>query len=95
MFDPLNTVWKPAPTTPLCAIATTKIISSVLEEQGFPGALSSLLCGGGEIGQALVEDKRIDLISFTGSEERGRQVGVEVARRFGQSILELGGNNVS
>lgn len=60
-----------------------------------PGALSSLLSGGGDVGSALVNDKRVDLLSFTGSEARGREVGMAVAGRFGQSILELGGNNVS
>lgn len=59
-----------------------------------PGAISSLLCGGGNIGAGLVRDRRVDLLSFTGSEERGRSVGMEVAGRFGQSLLELGGNNV-
>lgn len=87
-------IWKPAQTTPLSAIATTKIIASVLEEHKLPGALSSLLCGGGEAGAALVSDKRVDLLSFTGSEERGRLVSMEVAGRFGKSLLELGGNNV-
>ena len=89
------TVWKPAPTTSLCAIATTKIIAEVLEKHDLPGALSALICGGGDVGQKLVDDKRIDLLSFTGSEARGRQVGMDVQSRFGKSLLELGGNNVS
>lgn len=88
-------IWKPAPTTPLCAIATTKIISSVLEANNLPGAISSLVCGGGNVGAALVSDRRVDLLSFTGSEERGRQVGMTVASRFGKSLLELGGNNAA
>ncbi|GAA5934111.1 uncharacterized protein JCM15063_000558 [Sporobolomyces koalae] len=88
-------VWKPAPTTPLTAIATTKIIQSVLEANKLDGALSSLLCGGGDVGEALVNDRRVDLLSFTGSEARGRQVGMKVAERFGQSLLELGGNNAA
>jgi aldehyde dehydrogenase family 7 protein A1 len=90
-----STIWKPAQSTPLCAIATTKIIASVLEANSLPGALSSLLCGGGEPGATLVSDKRIDLLSFTGSESRGRQVGMTVAGRFGKSLLELGGNNAA
>ncbi|ORY72399.1 succinate-semialdehyde dehydrogenase, partial [Leucosporidium creatinivorum] len=89
------TVWKPAPTTSLCAIATTKIIASVLEKNNLPGALSALLCGGGEAGQAVVDDKRIDLVSFTGSEARGKKVGQDVQARFGRTILELGGNNAA
>ncbi|KAI5450966.1 hypothetical protein NCC49_002460 [Naganishia albida] len=86
-------IWKPAETTPLCAIATTRIITSVLEKHNLPGALCSLLVGGGNVGARLVEDPRVDLISFTGSEARGRDVGIECAKRFKQTILELGGNN--
>ncbi|GAA5885289.1 hypothetical protein JCM16303_005989 [Sporobolomyces ruberrimus] len=89
------TIWKPAPTTPLTAIATTKIIQEVLAANKLDGALSSLLCGGGDVGEALVNDKRVDLLSFTGSEARGREVSMKVAGRFGQSLLELGGNNAS
>ncbi|GAA5943696.1 hypothetical protein JCM3775_001339 [Rhodotorula graminis] len=89
------TIWKPAPTTPLVAIATTKILQSVLEANKLPAALSALVCGGGETGDALVSDKRVDLLSFTGSEARGRDVSIKVASRFGQSLLELGGNNAS
>lgn len=88
------TVWKPAPTTPLTAIATTKIVQSVLEANKLDAGLAALVCGGGETGEALVNDKRVDLLSFTGSEARGREVGMKVAGRFGQSLLELGGNNV-
>ncbi|BGP38755.1 hypothetical protein JCM10450v2_002709 [Rhodotorula kratochvilovae] len=88
-------IWKPAPTTPLTAIATTKILQSVLEANKLDGALAALVCGGGEVGEALVTDKRVDLLSFTGSEARGREVGMKVAGRFGQSLLELGGNNAA
>lgn len=88
-------IWKPAETTPLCAIATTRIITSVLESHNLPGALCSLIVGGGAVGAQLVADPRVDLISFTGSEARGKDVGVECAKRFKQTILELGGNNVS
>ncbi|KAK4053528.1 hypothetical protein OIV83_001696 [Microbotryomycetes sp. JL201] len=90
-----STVWKPAPTTSLSAIATTKIIASVLEQHKLPGSLAALVCGEGNVGSALVKDKRVDLLSFTGSEERGRQVGSAVAQRFGKTILELGGNNAA
>lgn len=89
------TVWKPAPTTPLTAIATTKIVQSVLEANKLDAGLAALVCGGGETGEALVNDKRVDLLSFTGSEARGREVGMKVAGRFGQSLLELGGNNAA
>jgi aldehyde dehydrogenase family 7 protein A1 len=88
-------IWKPSETTPLCGLATTKIITSVLEAEGYPGALCGLMVGGGKVGAALVESKEVDLVSFTGSEARGRTVGAECAMRFKQSLLELGGNNVS
>ncbi|GAA6034396.1 hypothetical protein JCM8097_002704 [Rhodosporidiobolus ruineniae] len=88
-------VWKPAPTTPLTAIATTRIIQDVLEKNGLDAALSALTCGGAEPGQALVNNKHVDLLSFTGSEARGREVSMQVAGRFGKSLLELGGNNAS
>ncbi|GAA6050904.1 hypothetical protein JCM3770_002524 [Rhodotorula araucariae] len=88
-------IWKPAPSTPLTAIATTKILQSVLEANKLDSALAALVCGGGEVGEALVTDKRVDLLSFTGSEARGREVGMKVAGRFGQSLLELGGNNAA
>nr|XP_018899205.1 PREDICTED: putative aldehyde dehydrogenase family 7 member A1 homolog [Bemisia tabaci] len=86
-------LWKGAPSTPLCSIATTKIVSKVLEKNNLPGGIASLCLGGSEIGQAIARDKRIPLVSFTGSCKVGQQVGVEVQQRFGRSILELGGNN--
>jgi aldehyde dehydrogenase family 7 protein A1 len=89
-----STLWKPSPTTPLCAIATTKIVSSVLEQEGYPGALAALVCGGTSVGETIVGDKRVDMVSFTGSEQVGREVGMKVQSRFGKSLLELGGNNV-
>jgi len=86
-------IWKGAPSTPLVSIAVTKVVSSVLAANGIPGAISSLCCGGVEVGSAMAKDPRLPLISFTGSTEVGRQVGVEVQQRFGKHILELGGNN--
>ena len=56
-----STIWKPSPTTPLCAIAVTKIISDVLERNGIPGAVASLIVGGNETGRQLVESSDIDL----------------------------------
>ncbi|CAH7667950.1 Aldehyde/histidinol dehydrogenase [Phakopsora pachyrhizi] len=88
-----STIWKPSPTTPLTAIAMTKIISSVLERHNLPGSIASLVCGGAETGDQLVNDKRIDLLSFTGSEHVGKIVGEKVQARFGKVLLELGGNN--
>ncbi|KAG0704182.1 NAD-aldehyde dehydrogenase [Suillus ampliporus] len=88
-------VWKPSPSTSLCSIAVTKIIAGVLEKNGLPGAVSTLITGGKDVGEAIVESQDIPLVSFTGSEAVGRVVGKAVQSRFGKSILELGGNNAS
>ncbi|EGR30325.1 hypothetical protein IMG5_134990 [Ichthyophthirius multifiliis] len=87
------TMWKSSPTTPLCGIACTKIIIDVLERNGIPKSVLTLCTGGRDIGEKLVEDTRFALISFTGSTQVGREVSQKVAKRFGKSILELGGNN--
>jgi aldehyde dehydrogenase family 7 protein A1 len=84
---------KGAPTTPLTSIATTKIVERVLTRNSLPGGLSSLICGGTDIGKSMCEDKRIPLVSFTGSFQVGKQVAQTVQARFGKTILELGGNN--
>ncbi|PAV57081.1 hypothetical protein WR25_26140 isoform B [Diploscapter pachys] len=86
-------VWKPAPSTPLIAVAVTKLIEDVLKKNNLPGGLCSLVCGEGDVGQALVKDKRVNLVSFTGSTEVGRIIGQQVQARFGKILLELGGNN--
>ena len=86
-------IWKGAPTTPLVSVATSKIVASVLEKNGFPGAICSLCQGGTEIGQALAADRRIKLVSFTGSTPVGQKVALTVTERFGKHLLELGGNN--
>ncbi|KAF9530542.1 NAD-aldehyde dehydrogenase [Crepidotus variabilis] len=89
------TVWKPSPTTPLCSIAVSKIIAGVLERNNIPGAVASLVTGDKETGKDLVKSRDVELVSFTGSEAVGRNVGEKVASRFGKVILELGGNNAS
>jgi aldehyde dehydrogenase (NAD+) len=87
-------VWKPSEKTPLTALAVNKILEDVLKEFGnAPEGLSSLIVGGRDAGARLVSDRRSSIVSATGSTEMGRAVGAEVARRFGRSILELGGNN--
>jgi aldehyde dehydrogenase family 7 protein A1 len=86
-------IWKPAPTGALSSIAVTKILARVLEENNLPGAICSLINGGSDIGKRISADSRIPLVSFTGSTAIGREVGVEVQRRFGRPLLELGGNN--
>jgi aldehyde dehydrogenase (NAD+) len=86
-------VWKPSSETPLCAIGLTNVVRGVLEPEGL-GALATLCIGGGrEVGQKIIEDPRIPLVSFTGSTSVGRRVASTIASRFGRSILELGGNN--
>ncbi len=86
-------IWKPSEKTPLCAIACQNIMIEVLKENNLPEGISSVLVADHEIGQKLVDDKRVSLISFTGSTRVGRMVSSKVAERFGKSILELGGNN--
>ncbi|XP_065729431.1 alpha-aminoadipic semialdehyde dehydrogenase isoform X2 [Phocoena phocoena] len=86
-------LWKGAPTTSLISVAVTKIISKVLEDNQVPGAICSLTCGGADIGTAMAKDERMNLLSFTGSTQVGKQVALMVQERFGRSLLELGGNN--
>jgi len=87
-------IWKPATQVPLSAIATQKIIGRVLGENDLPEGIFSLLTGEGSvIGEKLLDDRRIPLISFTGSVPVGRHAAEVVAKRLGRSILELSGNN--
>ncbi|TAL06575.1 MAG: aldehyde dehydrogenase family protein [Verrucomicrobia bacterium] len=87
-------VWKPSSLTPLCAIATTKIAEKVCRANEVDPALFTLLIGdGATVGQKLLDDKRVPLISATGSCKMGVRVAESVGRRFGRTILELGGNN--
>ena len=87
------TIWKPSPKTPLSAIAAVRICNEALAAGGFPDIFFLFNDGGTELAQAFVDDKRIPLISFTGSTKVGRLVGERVAQRMGRSLLELGGNN--
>lgn len=89
------TIWKPSETTPLSAVAVTRIIAQVLEKNRIPGAVSSLVTGDKYVGEAITESRDVDLVSFTGSEHVGRIVGKTVQSRFGKTLLELGGNNAS
>ncbi|KAK9726903.1 hypothetical protein RND81_05G244500 [Saponaria officinalis] len=86
-------VWKGAPTTPLVTIGLTKVIAGVLEKNNLPGSIFTSLCGGADIGQAIAEDTRIQLVSFTGSSKVGQIVQQTVNKRFGKCLLELSGNN--
>jgi aldehyde dehydrogenase (NAD+) len=88
------TVWKPASLTPLTAIATIKIAERVCRANGVDPAIFSLVIGdGATVGQRLLEDRRVPLISATGSTKLGVQVAETVGRRLGKTLLELGGNN--
>ena len=87
------TIWKPSPKTPLCAIASMKICNEALRAAGFPDIFFLFNDAGSELAQQFVDDKRVPLVSFTGSTKVGRMVGERVARRMGRSLLELGGNN--
>ncbi|HTA65508.1 MAG TPA: aldehyde dehydrogenase family protein, partial [Xanthomonadaceae bacterium] len=86
-------IWKPSPKTPLSAIASMKICNAALKDGGFPDLFFLFNDAGSELAQSFVEDRRIPLISFTGSTKVGRMVGERVAHRMGRSLLELGGNN--
>ncbi|WP_408950408.1 aldehyde dehydrogenase family protein [Lysobacter sp. Hz 25] len=87
------TIWKPSPKTPLSAIASMKICNEALRAAGFPDIFFLFNDAGTELASNFVDDKRIALVSFTGSTKVGRVVGERVARRMGRSLLELGGNN--
>ncbi|MBN8262844.1 MAG: aldehyde dehydrogenase family protein [Xanthomonadales bacterium] len=87
------TIWKPSPKTPLSAIASMKICNEALRKGGFPDIFFLFNDAGSDLAQGFVDDKRIPLISFTGSTKVGRMVGERCARRMGRSLLELGGNN--
>ena len=86
-------VWKPSEKTPLCAVACMNIVSAVFEKNEVPEGVSNLIIGGREVGEWISNDKRIALISATGSTKMGVAVGSAVAARLGRSLLELGGNN--
>ena len=86
-------IWKPSPKTPLSAIASLRICNEALKAGGFPDIFFLFNDAGTELAANFVDDKRVPLISFTGSTHVGRIVGERVAQRLGRSLLELGGNN--
>jgi len=87
------TIWKPSSMTPLTAVAVQNIIAPVIDKYNIDGVFSLLIGKGSEIGEAMINDRRIPLISMTGSTEMGIRIGEVVGRRLGKTILELGGNN--
>ncbi|WP_030982801.1 aldehyde dehydrogenase family protein [Streptomyces sp. NRRL S-1813] len=88
-------IWKPSELTSLISLACDRLLARAAEEVGAPRDVHRLLLGDRAIGEKLVDDPRIALISATGSTRMGREVGPRVAARFGRSLLELGGNNAA
>ena len=86
-------VWKPSSSTPLCAIAIQNICNEVLSLNQYPNIFSLVVGQGSTIGENMIKDNRVSLVSFTGSTKMGRHVSQIVSSRFGKTILELGGNN--
>jgi aldehyde dehydrogenase (NAD+) len=91
--DPV--VWKPSEQAPLCALASSALLSRALVEAGFSADVSQVVLGDAAVGLALVDDPAVALLSATGSTRMGREVGPRVAARFGRSLLELGGNSAA
>ncbi len=89
--DPV--IWKPAEPTPLTAVAVQHIANRVMADHGVDGLFSLVVGPGRVIGERILQDRRLPLVSFTGSTAVGRHVSEAVASRFGRTILELGGNN--
>jgi aldehyde dehydrogenase (NAD+) len=86
-------VWKPSPKTALCSLAVQHICNRVLERHSLPPIFQIFIDAGNDLAARFVDDRRVALVSFTGSTQVGRQIGVRVAERLGKSLLELGGNN--
>ena len=86
-------VWKPSSKTPLTAIAIQKIVNRVMEPLGWSGVMSLLVGSSRDVGEMLIHDRRVPLVSATGSCNMGRKIGEAVSKRLGRSLLELGGNN--
>ncbi|MDH5367813.1 MAG: aldehyde dehydrogenase family protein [Cyclobacteriaceae bacterium] len=86
-------IWKPSEKTPLCGIACQNIINKVFVANDVPEGVSCVVNGDYKVGELMTNDKRVPLISATGSIRMGKKVGEAVGRRLGKSLLELGGNN--
>lgn len=86
-------VWKPSSKAPLCAIAVQNIIAPVVDKYDLKGVFNMVIGKGSEVGELLINDKRVPLISMTGSTAMGKRIGEAVSKRLGRTILELGGNN--
>lgn len=86
-------VWKPSPLAPLSAVAVQRLCNQVMADHGYRGVFNLVIGANEEVGERMLQDRRLPLISFTGSVRVGRHVAETVARRLGRTILELGGNN--
>jgi len=86
-------IWKPSPKTPLTAVAVQQIVTRVLQKNGHPDVMALLIGDRKDVGEPMLDDRRVPLVSATGSCVMGKAVGEKVARRFGRALLELGGNN--
>lgn len=86
-------VWKPSEKTPLCGVACQNIVAEIFKENGLPEGISCLINGDYKVGEFMTHDKRVPLVSATGSIRMGRIVAQAVGARLGKSLLELGGNN--
>ncbi len=86
-------IWKPSSKTPLCAVAVQNIMEPILKKHGVAGIMNMFVGKGSTLGETFIADKRIPLISATGSFQMGRRVGQVVGKRLGRTLLELGGNN--
>ncbi|WP_203336958.1 L-piperidine-6-carboxylate dehydrogenase [Nocardioides limicola] len=91
--DPV--VWKPSEKTLLTALACQALVVEAVRRVGAPAGLCRVILGGVPVGEALVDDPRVRLVSATGSTRMGKQVAPRVAARLGRSLLELGGNNAA
>ena len=90
-----SVIWKPSEKTPLCAIAVQNICKKIIAENNYPEIFHTVISKDIDVSKAMVNDERVNLVSFTGSTKVGREVGKQVAERFGKLILELGGNNAT
>jgi aldehyde dehydrogenase (NAD+) len=86
-------VWKPSEKTPLCAVACQNIVAKVFKQNNVPEGVCNVVVGERDLGERIANDKRIPLVSATGSTRMGKAVGAAVGARLGRSLLELGGNN--
>jgi len=87
------TIWKPSPKGVLCCSAVQNIVNEALAGSDVPPVFTAFMEAGKDLSKRLIDDQRVDLLSFTGSSQVGRRVGERVAARMGKSLLELGGNN--